>query len=72
VGVPLGVLAHQVIAPAMMRAAQSDVLDVVMDVYHAPMLAALALAGIVIAVLGAAIPARAAARVPIAAVLHNE
>jgi putative ABC transport system permease protein len=72
VGVPLGVLAHQVVAPAMMRAAQSDVLDVVMDVYHAPMLAALALAGIVIAVLGAAIPARAAARVPIAAVLHNE
>jgi putative ABC transport system permease protein len=72
VGVPLGVLAHQVIAPAMMRAAQSDVFDVVMDVYHAPVLAALALAGIVIAVLGAAIPARAAARVPIAAVLHNE
>jgi putative ABC transport system permease protein len=71
-GVPLGVLAHHVIAPAMMRAAQSDVLDVVMNVYHTPMLATLALAGIVIAVLGAAIPARGAARAPIAAVLHNE
>jgi len=56
----------------MMRAAQSDVLDVVMNVYHVPMLAMLALAGIVIAVLGAFIPARGAARTPIAAVLHNE
>jgi putative ABC transport system permease protein len=72
VGLPLGVLAHQVIAPAMMRAAQSDVLDVVMDVYRAPLLALLALAGVVIAVLGALIPARAAARTTIAAVLHNE
>ena len=71
-GVPLGVLAHRIIAPAMMRAAQSDVLDVVMNVYHVPMLAMLALAGIVIAVLGAFIPARGAARTPIAAVLHNE
>jgi putative ABC transport system permease protein len=35
-------------------------------------LAVLALAGIVIAVLGALVPARAAARTPIAEVLHNE
>ncbi len=71
-GVPLGVLAHQVIAPAMMRAAQADVLDVVMNVYRTPVLAILAVAGVVIAVLGAVIPARGAARTPIATVLHNE
>jgi putative ABC transport system permease protein len=72
VGLPLGVFAHQVIAPAMMRAAQADVLDVVVDVYRAPLLVLLALAGIGIAVLGAVIPARAAARTTIAEVLHNE
>ncbi|MPZ84841.1 MAG: FtsX-like permease family protein [Actinophytocola sp.] len=71
-GVPLGFLAHQLVAPAMMRAAQSDVFDFVMDVYRAPMLALLALAGIAIAVLGALIPARGAARTTIAEVLHNE
>jgi putative ABC transport system permease protein len=72
IGVPLGVAAHQVIAPAMMRAAQSTVFDFVLDVYRVPMLALLALAGIAIAVLGAVIPARSAARTPIATVLHNE
>jgi putative ABC transport system permease protein len=72
VGVPLGVIAHHVVAPAMMRAAQSDVFDFVLNVYRAPMLAVLVLAGVAIAVLGAAIPSRAAARVSIAAVLHNE
>jgi putative ABC transport system permease protein len=71
-GLPLGVVAHRVIAPAMMRAAQSDVYDFVLNVYRAPMLAPLALAGVVIAVLGALIPARSAARTPIAEVLRNE
>jgi putative ABC transport system permease protein len=72
IGVPLGVIAHHVVAPAMMRAAQSDVFGFVLHVYPAPMLAVLALAGIAIAVLGAAIPSRAAARISIAEVLHNE
>lgn len=72
VGLPLGVAVHQVVGPAMMHAAQSDVFDFVMNVYRAPTLVLLALAGIAIAVLGALIPARSAARIPIAAVLHNE
>jgi putative ABC transport system permease protein len=72
IGVPLGVAAHHAVFPAMMRAAQSDVLGFVLDVYRPPMLALLAMAGIVIAVLGAFLPARSAARAPIAAVLHNE
>lgn len=40
--------------------------------WHAPQLAGLALAGVAIAVLGALIPARSAARLTIARVLHNE
>ncbi|UVS80255.1 ABC transporter permease [Actinokineospora sp. UTMC 2448] len=72
IGLPLGVAAHALIAPAMMRAAQADVLDIVMDVYHAPLLALLALAGVVIAVLGAYLPARGAGRATIAEVLHTE
>ncbi|MEV5297110.1 ABC transporter permease [Amycolatopsis methanolica] len=72
IGVALGILAHRVVAPAMMRAAQSDVFGFVLDVYRAPMAALLALAGIVIAVAGALIPARGAARTPIAAVLRSE
>lgn len=72
IGLPLGVAAHDVIAPAMLRAGQSNVFDFVMDVYRVPMLVLLALAGVAIAVLGAFIPARSAARTPIATVLHNE
>jgi putative ABC transport system permease protein len=72
IGVPLGLLAHDLVGPAMLRAAQSDVFDFVMDVYEPVVLALLALAGIAIAVLGAFIPARNAARTTIAEVLHNE
>jgi putative ABC transport system permease protein len=72
VGLPLGVVAHQLLAPAMMRAGQADVLDVVVDVFRAPMLVLLALAGVLIAVLGAFLPARSAARTTIAEALRNE
>jgi putative ABC transport system permease protein len=72
IGVPLGVAAHHVITPAMMRAAQSDVLDFVVNVYRWPLLVVLALAGVLIAVLGAYVPARSAGRLTIATVLHNE
>ncbi|MDT7786513.1 MAG: putative transport system permease protein [Pseudonocardiales bacterium] len=71
-GVPLGVAAHQLVVPAMAHAGQADAVDVLMEVYHAPALALLALAGVVIAVLGALVPARGAARLSIATVLHNE
>jgi putative ABC transport system permease protein len=42
------------------------------DVWHAPVLALMALAGVAIAVLGAFVPARSAARLSIAKVLHSE
>ncbi len=72
IGVPIGVAMHQLVVPAMAHAGQADAIDVFMDVYRAPELVLLALAGIVIAVLGAFVPARSAARTSIAAVLHNE
>lgn len=58
--------------PAMAHAAQVAFPDRALDVYPAPMLALLARAGIAIAALGAFLPARAAARLTIAKVLHNE
>ncbi|MBT2232982.1 FtsX-like permease family protein [Nonomuraea sp. NEAU-A123] len=69
VGIPAGMLTHRVIV---------DTVGVVVfpegmkDVWHAPQLAALALAGVTIAVLGALVPARSAARMTIAPLLHNE
>ena len=42
------------------------------DVWHPPQLAALAVAGVVIAVLGALAPARSAARLTVGEVLHTE
>ncbi len=71
-GVPLGVAAHRLVGPAMMRAAQSDVFDFVMNVYRAPVLVLLGVGGVLIAVAGAVVPARSAARTTIAEVLHNE
>ncbi|NKE61135.1 FtsX-like permease family protein [Lentzea sp. PSKA42] len=72
IGVPIGVAVHRLVVAAMAHAGQSDAIDILLDVYHASALALLALTGIVIAVLGALVPARGAARLSIATVLHNE
>ncbi|MFD7507066.1 hypothetical protein [Streptomyces sp. NPDC059850] len=69
VGIPLGIAAHRLLVDHVGVVAFPESLK---DVWHAPQLAALALAGVVIAVLGALIPARSAARLTIAKVLHNE
>jgi putative ABC transport system permease protein len=71
-GVPLGIGAHHLIVPAMTDAVGSALPAAMMDVWHAPTLTVLVLAGVAIAVLGALIPARSAARLTIAQVLHNE
>jgi putative ABC transport system permease protein len=69
VGVPLGIVAHRLIVDQVGAVAFTASMK---DVWHAPELAGLALAGVVIAVLGALVPARSAARLTIATVLHNE
>jgi putative ABC transport system permease protein len=71
-GIPIGVAVHRVVLPAMADAAQVGFPSAILDVYKAPTLALLALAGVVIAAVGALMPARSAARVTIAEVLHNE
>ncbi|MFI9065587.1 ABC transporter permease [Streptomyces sp. NPDC053429] len=67
--IPLGIVAHRIVVdnvgvvdfPAYMK-----------DVWHPPQLAAMLLAGVAIAVLGALVPARSAARMTIASALHTE
>jgi putative ABC transport system permease protein len=71
-GIPIGILTHRVVVPAMARAAQVDFPSVILRVYSLPLLGLLLLAGIVLAALGAFFPARSAARTTIAEVLHNE
>ncbi|MFB6979389.1 ABC transporter permease [Streptomyces scopuliridis] len=71
-GIPAGIGAYRLIMPAMADAAGVSLPAFMTDVWHAPVLATLALTGIVIAALGALVPARSAARLTIAKVLHNE
>ncbi|MER7846503.1 FtsX-like permease family protein [Kitasatospora sp. NPDC096077] len=69
IGIPIGILVHRVIVEHVRIIHFTDAM---IDVWGAPLLAGLALAGVAIAVLGALVPARSAARLPIAEVLHNE
>jgi putative ABC transport system permease protein len=72
IGIPIGMAAHRLILPLAGDAAKIDIPATLFHVWDPAALAALALSGVAIAVLGALLPARRAARVPIAEVLHNE
>ncbi|MGW1808383.1 ABC transporter permease [Streptomyces sp. NPDC002078] len=71
-GVPLGIAAYEVVVPRMAAGIDITLPSYMTDVWHVPKLAELALAGLVIAVVGALVPARRAARLTVAEVLHNE
>ncbi|MFF0266472.1 FtsX-like permease family protein [Kribbella sp. NPDC004536] len=71
-GIPLGIIAHRLVVPAMANGAQVELPAFMLRVYPAGLLALLVLAGIAIAAAGAYFPARTAARTTIAQVLHNE
>ncbi|KRV46498.1 hypothetical protein AQ490_11420 [Wenjunlia vitaminophila] len=71
-GIPLGMLAYELVVPRMAGAVDMTLPGYMTDVWQGPALAGLALAGLVIGVLGAAVPARRAARLTVAQVLHNE
>lgn len=71
-GIPLGIVAHRLVVPAMANGAQIELPGFMLHVYPVGLLALLVLAGIVIAAAGAYFPARTAARTTIAQVLHNE
>ncbi|WP_166028779.1 ABC transporter permease [Streptomyces chilikensis] len=71
-GVPLGVTLHGLVVPAMGRGAGLNLPESVTDVYLAPHLLALGVGGLVIAVLGALLPAGWAARTRTAVALRTE
>lgn len=71
-GIPAGVAAHRVVVPAMFDAAEIAMPAFMLDVWGAGGLAALVPAGVGIAMLGAYLPARAAARMTIAEALRTE
>ncbi|MEV6893078.1 FtsX-like permease family protein [Kribbella sp. NPDC051137] len=71
-GIPLGVIAHRLVVPAMAKGAQIELPAFMLHVYPVGLLVLLVLAGVVIAAAGAYFPARTAARTTIAQVLHNE
>ncbi|MEW2397917.1 FtsX-like permease family protein [Streptomyces sp. NPDC046862] len=71
-GVPLGMAGYELVIPRMVDAVDITLPAYMTDVWQAPALVGLASAGLVIAVLGAFVPARRAARLTIAEVLHNE
>ncbi|MER6074214.1 FtsX-like permease family protein [Streptomyces sp. NPDC001817] len=72
VGVPLGVTLQRIVVPAMGNSAGLRLPSEVLDVYHALPLTLLGIGGLVIAVLGALLPAGWAARTRTAAALRTE
>jgi putative ABC transport system permease protein len=72
VGLPLGYGLHALIVPMIEHGQGMDLAPRMIHVYSAPLLAAMFLAGVGIAVLGALVPAGSAARLPIAEVLRSE
>lgn len=72
IGAGLGVLVHRQVVPLAAAMAQIELVQSLLVPWTAPILAALVLAGVAIAVAGAYLPARAAARQTIAEVLRNE
>lgn len=68
-GIPLGILAHRLVVDNVGVVSFPESMK---DVWDAPQLSGLLLAGVAIAVVGALVPARAAARTTIAAALHTE
>jgi putative ABC transport system permease protein len=71
-GVPAGFVLHGFVVPMMGRAAGTNLPPSVLEVYGVPQLVLLGLAGVVIAVLGALLPAGWAARARTATALRTE
>jgi len=72
IAIPVGVALHNYVLPVMGNAAQTALPPSVLNVYHAPQLILLGLAGLVIAVAGALLPAGWAAKTRTAFALRAE
>jgi len=71
-GLPVGVAIHRALMQALASIAGNNMPEGALRVFNAPGLALLALAGVAVALLGALLPARWAARTRVAEVLHSE
>jgi putative ABC transport system permease protein len=72
IAIPAGAALHNYVLPVMGNAAQTALPPSVLNVYHAPQLILLGLAGLVIAVAGALLPAGWAAKTRTAFALRAE
>ncbi|HEY7202586.1 MAG TPA: FtsX-like permease family protein [Candidatus Dormibacteraeota bacterium] len=73
VGIPLGLRIHYQVLTRLGGALGTDLPGIAYDVFHPPaVLAVLALGGILLAVIGALLPARAAARASVTSTLQTE
>jgi len=72
IGVPIGVVLHGIVLPAMGHAAGTRIPGVDIAVYSVPLLGVLVLGGLLIAVAGALAPAGWAARARTAVALRTE
>jgi putative ABC transport system permease protein len=72
IGVPVGIVVHDWILPAMGRAAGTRIPRVDLDVYQAPILVPLIFGGLLIALAGALLPAGWAARTSTTKALRTE
>jgi putative ABC transport system permease protein len=72
IAVPAGIALHHYVLPAMAASVDTNVPASFLNVYYGPELTALALAGLLIAVTGALLPASWAAKVRTATALHAE
>jgi putative ABC transport system permease protein len=71
-GVPVGLAVHHVLTGVLQTSLGNDAPRETLDVFTAPQVASVLLAGLVVAMLAAALPARWAARTPVAQVLRSE
>ncbi|GIE35799.1 hypothetical protein Ait01nite_088440 [Actinoplanes italicus] len=72
IGIPFGMAAHRLVVPLAAEAAKVTFPDYVMEIWDPVTLLLMVVSGVLIAIVGALLPARSAARLSIARVLHNE
>jgi putative ABC transport system permease protein len=72
IALPAGIALHHAVLPVMASSANLGLPASYLSVYRGPELVVLALAGVVIAVIGALLPAGWAARIRTASALHAE
>jgi putative ABC transport system permease protein len=71
-GVPVGLAIHHVLTDVLQTGIGNDAPRETLDVFTAPQVASVLLAGLAVAMLAAALPARWAARTPVVQVLRSE